>query len=198
MNVSIRSLVIPVTVVVLIAAAVVFASAGLNNQTILAYIRFTSGSSLLLFAFAWSASSLNQLMKSGVWRPVLRARRRIGLAFAVSHSFHLLGIITLYEVVDERRWSDFQALPGALIYAVIYAMALTSNDFSMRQLGRSWKRLHVTGGYLLWGAFTFSYLGKIGEFGALQHYLYSALCLALLAVRVLAWQLSRQRQPVTS
>ncbi len=188
MALPLRTWVIPVTVVTLTLAALAYAGIGLDEDRIREYIRLTSGSSVLLFALAWSASSLNTLLPESRWRPVLRARRRIGIAFAISHTFHLIGIIALYEIARGGDWGDFEFLPGAAIYAVIYAMAFTSNDASVRLLGRNWKRLHTVGGLILWGAFTVSYIGKISEYGFAQHYLFSALCVALVVVRIMAWR----------
>ncbi len=188
MAVSLRTWIIPLTTLSLALTALGYVSVGLNEDRIGQYIRLTSGSSMLLFALAWSASSLNRLLPDGRWRPVLHARRRVGIAFAISHTFHLLGIIALVEIARGGNWGDFEALPGAAIYAVIYAMAFTSNDASVRLLGRNWKRLHTVGGLILWGAFTVSYIGKITEYGFAQHYLFSALCVALMVVRIMAWR----------
>lgn len=160
----------------------------MSEEGVRQFIRLTAGSSLLLFATAWSASSLNTLLPAGHWRPVLQARRRIGIAFAVSHSFHLLGIALLVEVAFDGDWSEMELVGGGVIYGFIYLMALTSNDWSVKKLGRRvWKWLHRVGGYVIWSAFTVSYVGNAFEVGALQHWLLGLLCLALVPLRMVAW-----------
>lgn len=192
---ALKTWVIPLTVIALSVVALLYMLAGLDEDNIRGYIRVTAGSSLCLFALAWSSSSLNTLLSGHVWRPVLRARRRFGIAFAVSHTFHLLGIIALYELALGGDWSDSELPPGLVLYAVIYAMAFTSNDASVRALGRHWKRLHVAGGLAIWGAFTLSYIGKISEYGFLQHYLFAGLCVLLPVLRILAWRARRRVNP---
>ncbi len=194
MNFSLKTLVVPVTTLLLALAAVACWRNGLTEGGTGAFIRLTAGTSLMLFALAWTASSLNSLLPDGRWRPVMRARRQLGIAFAISHSYHLLGIIVLFQVVW-GDWTNFEVFPAPLIYVVIYAMAFTSNDASMRALGKNWKRLHAVGGYLIWVAFTVSYLGNAIENGRPQHYPFAAICIALLLLRFIAWRRKAVRAP---
>jgi DMSO/TMAO reductase YedYZ heme-binding membrane subunit len=52
-------------------------------------------------------------------------------------------------------------LGGGAAYGLMYLMALTSNDFSMRKLGKNWKRLHIIGIYYSWLIFFQSYAQSI-------------------------------------
>ncbi len=184
---NLKNLAVPVTTLALALAAAACWSSGFTQAGTGAFIRLTAGSSLVLFALAWSASSLHRLLPDGRWRPVMQARRQLGIAFAISHSYHLLGIVVLFHFVW-GDWSEFEVFPGPLIYAAIYAMAFTSNDASVRALGKHWKRLHTVGGYLIWVAFTVSYVGNAVQTGRPQHYLFAAVCVALLLLRVAAWR----------
>jgi DMSO/TMAO reductase YedYZ heme-binding membrane subunit len=187
MIISLRAAIIPFTVAVLAVVTVLLYKGGLSEESTRAYIRLTAGTSMILFALAWSASSLDRLLPAGRWQPVMSARRRIGIAFAVSHTFHLLGIWLLMQVVLGGNWSEADPVTGGGIYVVIYLMALTSNDYSIRALGgKTWKRLHWAGGYIIWASFTVSYAGKLLEPGSLQHYVFTLLCLALLLIRIFA------------
>lgn len=192
---TLRTLVIPLSVAVLCSALlwqVVLTSA--SEEGVRQFVRFTAGSSLLLFALAWSASSLNRLV-AGRWRPVMKARRRTGIAFAISHSFHLLGIALLVEVAYDGDWSEMELAGGGVVYGFIYLMAFTSNDWSVKKLGPgAWKWLHKVGGYVIWFAFTLSYLGNALELGAPRHWLFGLACLALLALRMVAWRAQRSVQ----
>ena len=48
---------------------------------------------------AFSASSLARLNGRERWQFLLEARRRVGLAFALSHTIHLAAIVTMVIVV---------------------------------------------------------------------------------------------------
>ena len=168
---------------------------GIDEDSLRQLIRLTAGSSLLLFSLAFSASAINQLLADDRWRGVLQARRRIGLAFALSHTFHLAAIMALVEVAFDGNYAELGDLTGgAVVYTFIYLMALTSNDASVRLLGaRQWKWLHKTGVYLVWVALTASYIGGLVESGAFYYWLYAPLAVGLLLVRIAAYW-SRRRQ----
>ena len=193
---SIRSSVIPVTVwVLLLSAGVVVVSLGPSEEAARQLIRLSATTSLLLFALAWSASSLAVLL-GGRWRPVLRARRRIGIAFALSHTLHLAAIAWLVELAYDGDWWQVDPVGGAVIYTFIYLMALTSNDASVRLLGpRLWQRLHKVGGYAIWIAFTQSYVANALQRDGLHYPLFAVLCLALLLLRATAFWNRRPMGP---
>lgn len=183
---TLKAAIIPATALTLIivCGAVLVLGNG-SEAAIRATMRITSASSILLFSLAFTASSLNMRLTNG-WTTVMRARRRIGISFAISHSFHLASIILLVEATMGGDYSQLGDLyGGALVYLFIYLMAFTSNDASVAKLGaRNWKRLHTIGGYLILLAFSASYIGT-----ALQkndyHWLFGALCVAILILRLL-------------
>jgi methionine sulfoxide reductase heme-binding subunit len=192
---TLRTTVLPLTAAgVLLLCGVPLALQGINEESLRQVIRLTAGSSLLLFALAFSASSLNQLLPGGRWRNVLQARRRIGLAFALSHSFHLLAIVALVEVAFGGDYSELGNLTGgAIVYLFIYLMALTSNDAAFRLLGaRQWKGLHKLGAYLIWGALTASYVGGLFEVGIWYYWIYVPLAVSLLPIRIVAFRSKRR------
>ena len=73
----------------------------------------------------------------------MRRRRYIGVAafgYAAAHAvFYVLDIGTLDKVLSQF-WS-FEIMTGWLALAILIPLALTSNDFSVRMLGRTWKSL---------------------------------------------------------
>jgi DMSO/TMAO reductase YedYZ heme-binding membrane subunit len=75
-----------------------------------------------------------------------------GLSFTLSHTVHLFAIVALVEIAyggDYLQLGDIAG--GSVIYLFIFAMAVTSNDASVKLLGaKNWKRLHKTGSYLIW------------------------------------------------
>jgi methionine sulfoxide reductase heme-binding subunit len=80
-------------------------------------------------------------------------------------------------------------LGGGLAYALMFAMAATSNDASMRALGIWWKRLHRAGLHWIWFIFAFSYLKRIFDPGmAMQGLILFPICVIALGIRIAAHQ----------
>lgn len=116
-------------------------------------IRLTARTSLVLFAVAFAASSLAQLLPSpgSMW---LRAHRKFfGLAFAFSHLVHAVGIIALWRLdplLFAALTTPASFIAGGIGYAIIIAMVATSFDRPARLLGpRAWSALHMWGAWLL-------------------------------------------------
>jgi hypothetical protein len=188
---TLKTAVIPSTLALLLLIfALVLALHGTNEDSVRLLIRITATTSLLLFSMAFSASSLNQLLTDSRWRTLLPARRRIGIAFAISHSFHLAAIVALVQIAYDGDFSQLgDVAGGVVVYGFIYLMALTSNDASVRLLGaRQWKWLHKIGVYLIWLALTGSYIANAMDKGGLLYWAYSALCIGLLLLRMTAFR----------
>ena len=155
-------------------------------------IRATARSSLLIFAFAFSASSLHRLWRSDATKWLLRNRRQIGLSFAVSHFIHLAAIVALARGWPDSFWADGPTailVGGGVGYVFVAAMTATSFDRSAAWLGRRrWRRLHLTGSWVLWSIFAFSYLARVatGQLGFLP--------LALLVLAVPGLRLAARRR----
>lgn len=186
LDTTLKNGIIPVTALALTTVCgAVLVLGNSSEAAIRATMRITSASSILLFSLAFTASSLHARLAGG-WTMVLQARRRIGIAFAVSHSFHLATIILLVEATMDGDYSQLGDLyGGAFVYLMIYLMAFTSNNASVARLGaKNWKRLHTFGGYVIWLAFSASYFGI-----AIQendyHWLFAVLCIAVLVLRLL-------------
>lgn len=185
-----KSIALPATsLFLLLAMILVFHGEGLTEESIRQMLRITAASSLVLFSMTFSASSMHYLLNNGSWRPVMQARRRLGLSFALSHTAHLLAIIALVEVVFDGDYSKLgNIVGGAVIYLFIFAMAATSNNASVKLLGaKNWKRLHKTGSYLIWTGLFSSYFGKALGTGAIHYWLYSVLGVVLLLLRIWAF-----------
>lgn len=171
--------------------AIVLGVAGTGEDGVRMLIRATARSSVLLFAFAFTASSLRRLWRSELTAWLLRNRRQVGVSFAVSHGIHLLGIVILARTWPDSFWTDTSLTTvygGGAGYVFIAAMAATSFDRSAAWLGRrNWRRLHLTGSWVLWGIFAFSYFGRVaaGVPGPVPAVL-SAVLVAAVALRVAA------------
>jgi len=92
---------------------------------------------------------------------LLRNRRYVGVAFAVSHTVHLIGIIAATRVVADFTIAPAALYGGGLAYVFIALMTATSFDRTARWLGRRWwSRLHKAAAYYIWFIFAQSYLPR--------------------------------------
>ena len=181
---DLRTTIIPLTALaLLVVCGALLVPSGFSEEAIRASIRITANTSFLLLLLALSASALYRQLGPR-WQGVLRARRRIGIAFAVSHTYHLATILLLLYLVFDGNVEEFGGiLPGTLVYVVIYTMAFTSNDWSVRRLGaKNWRRLHLVGAYILLLAFTGNYLAGAISYNN-YHWFYATLGLAVLVLR---------------
>ena len=147
-------------------------------------IRFTARSSLTLFCLAFSAAALARLWPNAWTRWQRRNRRYLGLSFAVSHAIHAVAIIA-FASMDPPGFAEATSAAsyifGGIGYAVIIAMSATSFDRTAALLGlRTWRILHVAGGYYLWFQFMVSFGKRVPAMP-----LYAAFLLPLLAVMAL-------------
>lgn len=159
--------------------------------------RYTARFSFPIFVLAWFASALAALWPGG-WRAVLlRRRRAIGLSFAAAHFVHLAALLIAVFVFSAQP-SAKTIYGGGFTYVLIAAMALTSNDWSVRTLGpRNWKTLHTLGGLAIAIVFTVSYLGRLEEKARLAIPTLALIGVAV-ALKALAWLKKRAPQRAVS
>lgn len=156
--------------------------------------RFTARVGFPVFITAYLASSLLALWPNDATRALVRYRRQWGLAFFLTHSVHLVALTGFNMLRDETPTLQ-TLLGGGGAYAIMYVMALTSNNASVKALGIWWKRLHKLGIHWLWFIFAFSYAGrlaKLDDAGIAPWFL--AIALAALGLRVTVWMRKRQQR----
>ena len=177
--------------------ALILIQGGLHEDAIRQTIRLTAATSYLLLICAFTARPLYQLTHSAGTKMLLGKRRQIGISVAISHSFHLAMIVLLNWLLSDGEIGLGRSLadlgPGMAVYAVLYAMALTSNNFSQAWLGKNWKRLHTLGIYSLMLAFTGAYTGNALEAGG-YYWIFCAAGVAAFLLRLVVWK----RRGVTS
>lgn len=147
-------------------------------------IRFTARSSLILFCLAFGAASLARLWPNGWTRWQCRNRRYLGLSFAASHAIHAVAIVA-FTKMDPAGFAEATSAAsyifGGIGYAFIIAMSTTSFDRTAALIGpRTWRALHLTGGYYLWFQFMVSFGKRVPAMP-----LYAAFLIPLLAVMAL-------------
>lgn len=147
-------------------------------------IRFTARSSLLLFCLAFSAAALARLWPSAWTRWQRRNRRYLGLSFAASHAIHAVAIVA-FARMDPASFveatSPASYIFGGIGYAMIIAMSATSFDRAAALVGpRTWRALHLVGGYYLWLQFMVSFGKRVPAMPV-----YAAFLIPLVAVMAL-------------
>jgi DMSO/TMAO reductase YedYZ heme-binding membrane subunit len=147
-------------------------------------IRFTARSSLLLFCLAFSAAALARLRPNAWTRWQRRNRRYLGLGFVASHAIHAAAIMAFADL-DPAGFAEATSTAsyvfGGIGYAFIIALGATSFDRTAALLGpRSWRALHLVGGYYLWFQFMVSFGMRVPAMP-----LYAAFLVPLLVVMAL-------------
>lgn len=149
--------------------------------------RWTARVGFPIFILTYAASSLAKLWPGELARGLWRNRRWWGLGFAACHTVHLYALVT-YNRLAGHDTSTQTLIGGGGAYAVLYLMALTSNEAAMRALGRNWKRLHTLGIHWLWFIFAFSYFGRVAEGQEMPYAgIAFAVALAALGLRIAVW-----------
>jgi sulfoxide reductase heme-binding subunit YedZ len=144
-------------------------------------IRFTARTSLLFFCLAFSAAALARLWPNAWTRWQRRNQRYLGVTFAASHGIHAIAI-ACFATMDPAGYAAATSIAsyifGGIGYAFIVAMAATSFDRTAAAIGpRTWRALHLTGGYYLCFQFMVSFGKRVPDMP-----LYSLFLLPLLAV----------------
>ena len=120
---------------------------------------------------------------------LIRFRRAVGLTAFFYVALHLLVWLVLDVQILSQIWADILKRPyitvGMAGFVLMIPLALTSNNWSVRRLGPTWRRLHkLTYAACLLGALHFVMLSKGFQYEPL---LYLAAVGVLLAAR-LRWQ----------
>ena len=186
-----------VTCLIVVGLLFNFGLAGWNAPAIHQAIDATGRSSLILFAIAFTSSSLESLWPSSLLRWTLRNRRWIGLSFASSHFIHL-GLIVSMTVVFPDPFVSQQSMAqwvfGGLAYGFVFLMALTSTDQAQHWMGmKNWKRLHFVGSHWIWVLFLLTYVKHVKE-GPLVFYL-AFLVFTLALIPIVMQNTSLQKFP---
>lgn len=155
----------PLWFALLIAVSAIIAALSFGHtpaeQALLA-ARWTARVALPVFLIAYLASSLLRIWPSELTKSLVRRRRQWGLGFALAHTIHLIALAINVLVFGPSREPE-TLVGGGLAYVFILFMALTSNNWSMKKLGKNWKRLHIAGIHYIWLIFAISYASRLGD-----------------------------------
>ena len=171
------------SVIVLLALSIVFAPVVTDSADHYGYgLRVTARIAFAFFILAYVARPWVQMFGSGRW--LVRNRRYLGLAAALAHTVHFVYIVLYFRQTGEVI-EPITIIFGGLAYVLFWMMAATSNNFSMRRLGRWWKRLHTFGMHYIWLIFFQSWVG--GALEAPSYWGFVVVAIGGLGLRILAW-----------
>jgi DMSO/TMAO reductase YedYZ heme-binding membrane subunit len=188
----------PIGLAAIVATAAILAGLSSSTDPLAAWqmaSRMTAQVGFPFLIITYSASSLVKLRSSDLTRSLMKNRKYWGLSFAMTHTFHLVALLSVLRIQPDPV-DILRLIPGALVYVILYAMVLTSNQWGYRTLGKNWKRLHSVGIHLFWLIFAASYISKVSD---PEHIpiagIYSAVAILALLLRIAAWRKShRQRK----
>jgi len=176
-------------VLVTAMSAFILLAEGTGEAGVREVVRATARTSAVFFCAAFGAAALQRLFPGPVTMWMRRNRRYLGLSLAASHTVHLLAVGALVApdpagFVAERGGFASQ-VPALFAVAMLVALAVTSNDVSVRRLGeRRWRMLHLSAGYVVFVAFLVSFSGRVLTEGV--YAVFTALLLATLGLRAAA------------
>lgn len=156
--------------------------------------RYTARFGFPFFILTYAASSLARLWPNATTRSLLRYRKWWGLAFATTHTFHLLAIVMVVRLMPEEP--DWLYLTPAIVgYVLLYAMALTSWGWAYKAMGKGWKRLHSFGIHYLWAIFAAAYsLRILQEDQRIVGAIFAAVAFGALGLRIAAWRKKKAKR----
>ena len=159
---------------------------------LLLWTRYSAHLAFVFLLLAFSASTLKTLYDNGLTRSLMRYRRQLGLGFATAHAFHLTAL-TLFLVNLDGFAMDAGLAVAGFGYLVAAALGATSNDWSVRRLGRRrWRRLHSVGSAILMLYFFVAFSATLATKGGA---LYLTYVLAIVAAATAKLRTHSRRRP---
>jgi len=153
--------------VVIIVVAFLFAPADASLRSaepagfLLLWTRYSAHLAFAFLIVAFSASTLKRVSNNALSTYLMRHRRQVGLGFATAHFAHLTAL-SLYLTGLEGFSVDASTAVAGFGYVVLLALTLTSNNWSVKQMGPvAWRRLHTTGINILMLYFFVAFSAKL-------------------------------------
>lgn len=117
---------------------------------------------------------------------LLKFRRALGVLAFIYVALHLLVWLVLDVGILSQIWADIIKRPyitiGMIGFLIMIPLVATSNNWSVRKLGRGWSKLHLLAyPAVALGAVHFIMVQKVWE---LEPIIYSAVIVVLLAARL--------------
>ena len=176
----------------LLIVAIWLAVVGASDDTVGIVVRMSGRFMFAVYLLVIAIRPLQQILRQPWSSKLLRRRRLVGVAFAGFMSAHLVTIVLRDHISPSFEFEVQSNLPGALVYALMYAMFATSFDGPAKALGpRAWKMLHRVGLIALGIAFVLP--DSIEQFNDPYYWTYVAPLVAIISLRTIVWR--RLHQP---
>ena len=162
----------------------------------LLWARYTARISFFFFLISFIAGSIHYFFSNAFTRSIKSNRRYIGLSFALTHSVHLVALISFFVSINQNPDIDTLA-GGGLAYLAMYIMALTSNDNAVRKIGfKRWKLIHKVGANYIAFIFAFTYLGRVTreEFSSVEYNLLFSIIIGAFLLRALHYFHAKKKE----
>ncbi len=141
------------------------------------FTRYTARLAFFFFLPVFTLGALNQLMalnqllavnllmKVGFVKALRPKRRLLGLTFGAAHLCHMTAILMLHD--QRGTWFTADDAAALVIYSLLVLQVATSNNWSVRAMGRSWRVLHWVASYAIFTGFFVTYLARFQEHGGI-------------------------------
>jgi sulfoxide reductase heme-binding subunit YedZ len=129
------------------------------------FTRYTARLAFFFFLPVFTLGALNQLMKVGFVKALRPKRRLFGLTFGAAHLCHMVAILMLHD--QRETWFTADDAAALVIYSLLVFQVATSNNWSVRAMGRSWRVLHWVASYAIFTGFFVTYLARFQEHGGI-------------------------------
>ena len=112
---------------------------------LLLWTRYSAHLAFLFLLVTFVTSTAHRRWRHPATRILMDYRRQLGLSFATAHAFHLAALTLLLLNLEDFSATASLAV-AAFGYVVTTALAVTSNNWSVRRLGvNQWRQLHTIG-----------------------------------------------------
>ena len=129
------------------------------------FTRYTARLAFFFFLPVFTLGALNQLMKVGFVKALRPKRRLLGLTFGAAHLCHMVAILMLHD--QRETWFTADDAAALVIYSLLVFQVATSNNWSVRAMGRSWRVLHWVASYAIFTGFFVTYFARFQDNGGI-------------------------------
>jgi len=158
----------------------------MNEATLRMALHFTARMTFVALVGAFTGNALRDLWPGAFSAWLSRRRDSFIVGIAASHTLHLVAIVAFYRVIGSSHLSFLRLLPGAIVYLVIYALAVAA---SLRLAGRKepfFRAGSKSAGfalYLIWFVFAAAFVPRIVS-GWPVYSFFGVLALMALTIRI--------------
>ncbi len=153
-----------ITLAFILFSIIFFLILGFNEESLLLILRISARTAIIIFLFAFLASTFKKIKNTLFTRWLIKNRRYIGVGFALIHILHLGFVFARHFIYESSliTTEPVSRISGGIAYLFIFLMLLTSFDSITKKMNKkTWIILHSIGSYYIWFIFFMSYLKRL-------------------------------------